>query len=155
VAKNSVELIGIVSWKPAPYFDLVATQRREEPVPFLRFNLLVKRDGSQDDGFPHDSIRVVAYGVLAERIYPVLEQEAELAVSGWLQSRKTPKGTVLEVVARQITSTSQVIPYNTLKRLRATAARYGLEVRELTRLLLEPQLAAVEAASGEGEQDGD
>ncbi len=148
--KNKVDIRGAVSWNPPPYFDLVSPRdKTKSQVAFLRFNVLVKRDKTQDDAFPYDSIRVVSYGSLAERTYAILEQDAEIEVSGWLQSRKTRQGTILEVVALDISTTGQILTGRIMKRLRAIATQQGVEVNELTRLLLEPQLVALESSLGQ------
>lgn len=146
--KNRVELNGEVSWNPPPHFDIVARENKQ-PVSFLRFNVVVKRDEMQKPSkFPSDSIRIVAYGNLAERTFAALEPDADVEVYGWLQSRRIKHGTVLEVVAKEISTTGQVLPQRLLKRLQGLAAQQELPVQELVSLLLESQIAATESGLG-------
>ncbi len=75
MAASTVILAGTVT--DPPYFDLMRTN-----VPFLRFYLAVPRPTTGQD-----HIRVVAYGKLAEAIYPRLAPGVGVALTGHLQTR--------------------------------------------------------------------
>jgi single-stranded DNA-binding protein len=143
-----------------PYFDRVPNKRRGGREPFLRFFVNVPRDTTQPQVFPHDPIRVVSYGALAERMFPVLGAGSRVHVIGWLQYRSNKK--VLEVVADEIRAEVQdVAGEDILKQLQTLAEMWATSVSDALERLLVPQLKAVLGQnthpqdSGEGAGDGD
>ncbi len=129
-----------------PYFNRVKNSKGA--TAFLCFLLRVKRDSTMQDSpsaYPHDSIRVVAYGSLAERIYAVIERDTEAFVVGWIQSRRLGETTILEVVSLRISCVGQgLISHETMARIETLARKLNLEMSEVVELLLEPQLVAME-----------
>jgi hypothetical protein len=173
---NFVFLRGTVT--QPPYFDRVPGEG--EPAAFLRFYLAAARDRSQPNAFPSDTVRVVVYGRLAERSYPVLQQGMPVHVIGWLQYRVTGKGkSVLEVVAQELLvgldaqpaagwldrfhrlldegeRVQEIAPApDVMDRLLKLAGRWGIEASQVLELLLTPQLEAAEQGLNQEAGDGD
>ncbi len=126
------------------YFDRVpGAGGGNDRIPFLRFHVRVPRDSSQPNTFPHDPIRVVSYGLLAERMYPLLEAGSKVHVTGWLQYRA--KRRVLEVVANEIqTESAHIASKDMLEQLQQLAEQHQTSVSDVLEMLLTPQLEAVE-----------
>jgi single-stranded DNA-binding protein len=125
-----------------PYFDRVPDRQRGRREPFLRFFVNVPRDATQPKVFPHDPIRVVSYGALAERMFPVLGAGSQVHVVGWLQYRSKRK--VLEVVAEEIRAEVQdVANEDILQQLQTLAEMWETSVSGALERLLVPQLQAV------------
>ncbi len=146
---NFFILFGVVG--DAPFFNLVASDNGAPAMPFLRILVHVPR--TNRDGC--DRLRVVAYGALAERMYAVLKPGAMVLVRGHLQARSTPKGTVMEGVAEQMMVVDTILTDDQVKRLQVKASELGMDVGELTTLLFEPQLVALESLNGKDAEDKD
>jgi hypothetical protein len=103
MARNNFVYLRGYPIQPA-YFDRVPDRERQTLTAFLKFHVRVPRDRSQPRAFPDDTIRVVAYGSLAEDSYPLLILEAKLPVNvtGWIQFRTFQGKPILEVVAEAI-----------------------------------------------------
>ncbi len=143
MAKNNFVFLRGAVVRGLHFNRVPAAKRGNGRTAFLQFYLKVPRGPSQPQMFPTDSIRVVSYGKLAEHMYPRLEADSQVHVTGWLQYRANRK--VLEVVANEIRpETQSIASRDVLEQLKQLAEQQGTSVSEVLEELLMPQLEALE-----------
>jgi len=151
-SNNLVILVGTVSRAFAYYGDVRAQSGASRPR--LSLVVFVTRSQSQQnqvlEGYHQDGVRVVLYGDPARQAYERLDEQAQPAVIiGWLKSRKKDHLTLLEVVADRVILAGQMVgwslPDDLGTRVQLQAALRGIPPEDLLRILLEPQLDAIEA----------
>jgi single-stranded DNA-binding protein len=145
-----------------PYFNRVPDGPKGGQIAFLRFHVRAFRDATQPSVFPYDSVRVVSYGALAERAYPLLRSGNRVHVVGWLQYRSQRR--ILEVVADEIRTEEiqSIADQDVLQQLQQAASMLSMDVSSIIESLLKPQLSAIlqgnhpliEQLNGQGNGDG-
>ncbi len=127
----------------APYFNRVPDRQSDGDIAFLRFHVRAFRDATQPNAFPYDSVRVVSYGALAERAFPLLQAGSQVHVVGWLQYRTRRR--VLEVVADEIRTEEiqSITGRDVFQQLQEAAALLSVDTATILESILRPQLDAI------------
>ncbi len=128
-----------------PFFNRVpdADSCTGGEIAFLRFFIQARRDTTQSSTFRYDSVRIVAYGEIAEKIFPRLVAGTQVHVVGWLQYR--PQKRVLEIVADdiRIEEVQSIVGLDVLQQLQEAAALLSVDTATILESIVRPQLDAI------------